>query len=395
MTTNSWLGLSLSECSRLAAAVCADRHDPVDVVAAVAASVITEPGDAIWGECAAQADHATVVGALVESATVEEFAAVLGLRPDAALRSAWARWTPRISLNATVAALEHAAHVRARVLLSTDEQWPAGLFDLGPHVPNVLFVRGSAELEWNRAIAIVGARAATGYGEYVAAEIAAELAASGCLIVSGGAYGIDGVAHRAALAEGEATVAFLAGGIDRLYPSGHTELLGQIAETGLLISETPCGTVPSKFRFLQRNRLIAAASQGTVVIEAGRRSGSLNTAGHAASIGRPLGAVPGPITSPASAGCHALLREAAAECVTSAEEVREMVWGPVEAPLIDYPAPELGRVRDALSNRAQPLEQVAASAGLAVTETAGLLAEAELAGWASSEAGLWRRVAAS
>lgn len=391
MTTTAWLGLSLTECDRLAALVGASDHDSVDVIAAVAASVIAEPGDATWGECIANADPATVVGAIVQSSGAEEFASTLDLQVDDVIRAGWARWSPRLSLHATVAAIEHAARVRARLLLPTDADWPPGLFDLGPHMPHVLYVRGDLRADWERAIAIVGARAATGYGEHVAAELAGELAAGGALIVSGAAYGIDGVAHRAALAEGEPTVAFLAGGIDRLYPSGHTELLGRIAATGLVISETPCGTIPSKFRFLQRNRLIAAASRATVVVEAGRRSGSLNTAGHAATLGRPLGAVPGPVTSPASAGCHYLLREGAAECVTDAETVRELVWGPQPVPLLDFPAAELGRVRDALNARGQTVEQLAAASGLAIAETAGWLAEGELTGWASESAGLWRR----
>ena len=151
-------------------------------------------------------------------------------------------------------------------------------------------------------------------------------AASGAVIVSGGAYGIDGAAHRAALGVGGATVALLAGGVDRAYPQGHQQLLRTIAASGAVVSEVPCGTAPTKWRFLSRNRIIAALSDATVVIEAGWRSGSLNTAGHAAALGRPLGAVPGPVTSAASAGCHRLLREYDARCVTTAAEVREL-WG--------------------------------------------------------------------
>ncbi|HKH07794.1 MAG TPA: DNA-processing protein DprA, partial [Agromyces sp.] len=119
--------------------------------------------------------------------------------------------------------------------------------------------------------------------------------------------------------------AFLAGGVDRFYPLGHESLLSRIAETGAVVSELACGAAPTKWRFLQRNRLIAAASDATVVLEAGMRSGSLNTAGHAAALGRPLGAVPGPVTSPASAGCHRLLREYDAVCVVDAEQMAELV----------------------------------------------------------------------
>ena len=173
-------------------------------------------------------------------------------------------------------------------------------------------------------IALVGARAATGYGEHVAMESSAGLVDRGFAIVSGGAYGIDGMAHRAALASDGTTIAFLAGGVDRFYPLGHESLLSRIAQTGAVVSELPCGAAPTKWRFLQRNRLIAAASEATVVLEAGIRSGSLNTAGHAAALGRPLGAVPGPVTSPASAGCHRLLREFDAVCVVDADQMAEL-----------------------------------------------------------------------
>src|SRR5690606_23806686 len=138
-------------------------------------------------------------------------------------------------------------------------------------------------------------------------------------------YGIDGMAHRAALASGGQTIAFLAGGVDRFYPSGHDALLTRIVECGAVVSELPCGSQPTKWRFLQRNRLIAAAGRATVVIEAGWRSGSLNTAGHAAALGSPRGAVPGPVTSAASAGCHRLIRDFDAICVTTPAEMAELI----------------------------------------------------------------------
>ena len=155
-------------------------------------------------------------------------------------------------------------------------------------------------------------------------EASAGLVDRGYAIVSGAAYGIDGMAHRAALASHGMTVAFLAGGVDRFYPSGHDALLGRIVDHGMVISELPCGSQPTRWRFLQRNRLIAAASLATIVIEAGWRSGSLNTAHHALSLSRPVGAVPGPVTSAASAGCHKLIRESLVTCVTSVDEMAEL-----------------------------------------------------------------------
>src|SRR5690606_31319799 len=200
--------------------------------------------------------------------------------------------------------------------------------------PIALWVRGNVSTVGSlpQSISLVGARAATGYGEHVAMDASASLVDRGYTIVSGAAYGIDGMAHRAALASGGQTLAFLAGGVDRFYPSGHDALLTRIVEKGAVVSELPCGSQPTKWRFLQRNRLIAAASRATVVVEAGWRSGSLNTAGHAAALGRPLGAVPGPVTSAASAGCHRLIREFTAVCVTDAGEMAEL------APLAGQPA---------------------------------------------------------
>lgn len=390
-SSTAWLGLSLAECQRLADVVGAAEYDPVDVVASAASSVIAEPGDSTWGDCVAERGVAEAVRALVESTSAVEFAKQLNCEANDAIAAGWQRWTPRLSQHATVAAIEHAASVRARMLLPSDPRWPAGLFDLGPHMPQALYLLGESEQNWPGAIAIVGARAATGYGEHVAAEFAGELAASGCLIVSGGAYGIDGVAHRAALAEDQPTVAFLAGGIDRLYPSGHRELLLRIAASGLVVSETPCGTAPSKWRFLQRNRLIAAASSATVVIEAGARSGSLNTASHAATLGRPVGAVPGPVTSPSSTGCHLLLRDFDATCVTNADQVRELIYGDGTLVEVEREAPEVLRVQDALTKRAQTVEQVAAASGLSVSETSGLLAQGELFGWARHTVDGWIR----
>lgn len=236
-------------------------------------------------------------------------------------------WMLRLDHAEQALCLPAAAAVGARLLIPGDDDWPAGVDDLGRHAPIVLWVRGAArDLGDDRpAIALVGARACSAYGQQVASEASWHLARRGVTILSGGAYGIDGAVHRAAIRAGGRTVAFLAGGVDRLYPAGHHALLEAIIDNGALVSEVPCGTAPTKWRFLQRNRLIAAASQATVVIEAGARSGSLNTAGHAAQLGRPLGAVPGPVTTAHSIGCHRLLREYDAICVTSGNEMSQLI----------------------------------------------------------------------
>ncbi|WP_258059867.1 DNA-processing protein DprA [Rathayibacter sp. AY1A7] len=246
----------------------------------------------------------------------------------AALQSGLARWRPRLDRRLLFRRLEIAERLGARLLLPGAPVWPESLDDLGPHAPLLLWLRGDpAAFDPPHRLALVGARAATGYGEHVAAELAAGVAARGVSVVSGGAFGIDAVAHRAALGSGGRTVAFLAGGADRLYPTAHADLLHRIIATPgcAVATEVPPGTTPTRWRFLQRNRLIAASTAGTVVVEAGARSGSLNTAGHAAALGRPLGAVPGPVTSASSAGCHRLLREYAATCVTSPADVLELL----------------------------------------------------------------------
>lgn len=307
-----------------------DGVRPLDVAAATILGFVSEPGDGVLGRLVAALGPARVAEGLLADRpsaelttdAVERGAAVSVHEVAAGLQ----RWRPRLDHAAFVRTLAQAARVGARLVLPADDDWPAGVRDLDAHAPLTLWVRGRvAALAQTPSIALVGARAATRYGEHVAIEAAAGLVDRGFAVVSGGAYGIDGTAHRSALAGAGTTVAFLAGGIDRFYPAGHEALLTRIADTGAVVSEMPCGAAPTRWRFLQRNRLIAAAAQATVVLEAGMRSGSLNTAGHAAALGRPLGAVPGPVTSPASAGCHRLLREFDAVCVTDAAQMAELV----------------------------------------------------------------------
>jgi DNA processing protein len=247
---------------------------------------------------------------------------------------------------------EHAttrlAGVGGRFLIPGDGEWPTQLMALGAAAPIGLYVVG-AELRVGaaRSVAIVGSRAATDYGSVVASEIATDLGLRGWSVVSGGAYGIDAAAHRGALASGGSTIAALAFGIDTVYPRGHAELFERItAEGGCLIAELPPGATPTKPRFLLRNRIIAALTRGTVVVEAQLRSGALNTAAHARRLGRPVMVVPGPVTSANSAGCHKLARDDdPARIVTDAAEVIEEVG--LVGELAERRDP-LARVRDAL-----------------------------------------------
>ena len=208
-----------------------------------------------------------------------------------------------------------------------DPEWPSQLDALADTAPYALWLRGPADLRYGclRSVAVVGARAATTYGIRIAAELGAELADRRCTVVSGGALGIDAAAHRGALAADGTTVAVLAGGVDHAYPPRNDGLFAEIAQRALLVSEWPPGSTPTRLRFLVRNRVIAALTKGTVVIEADVRSGALNTAKYARELNRPVMAVPGPIGSVVSRGCHKWLREGMATCVSSAAEVMDTV----------------------------------------------------------------------
>ncbi|MGW1541049.1 DNA-processing protein DprA [Streptomyces sp. NPDC002309] len=222
--------------------------------------------------------------------------------------------------------LEVAGAAGVRFVRPGTAEWPGQLDDLGDARPLGLWVRGPAGLRiWAlRSVAVVGARACTEYGAHMAVTVAAGLAERGWVVVSGGAYGVDGAAHRGALGAGGATVAVLACGVDRPYPRGHTQLIGRIAEQGLVVGELPPGDHPTPSRFIVRNRVIAALTRGTVVVEAALRSGSLVTARAAQRLGRHTMGVPGPATSAQSAGVHELLR-GEATLVTDAAEVVELV----------------------------------------------------------------------
>jgi len=228
-----------------------------------------------------------------------------------------------------------------RLVCPGDPEWPEQLADLGDEQPYALWLRGSADLRFNclRSVAMVGSRAATAYGSYVAAEFAASVAARGWAVISGGAFGVDASAHRGALGADGVTVAVLACGVDVPYPVGHAELLEAVAAQGVIVSEWPPGRTVSRLRFLVRNRVIAALATGTLVVEAGERSGAVNTARHARDLGRRLMAVPGPVTSDQSAGCHRIIRDWQGTLVTTAAEVIEHLSPVGAAPLEPTPTP--------------------------------------------------------
>lgn len=376
-----------------------DLDDPLLV--AVAWARLAEPGDPAVG--ALVATHGQT-GALRWLLAPQDG---LGPREGALHR----RLTTRLDVLDPEREVRGIERLGGLVLHPGDPRWPVGLRELGVAAPHCLWVRGDVRLvsaACEGGVAIVGARASTTYGEHVAGELAAALAAEGRVVVSGGAYGIDAVAHRVALAVGGRTMAVMAGGLDRYYPSGNADLLARVAREGALVAEVGPGSAPSRSRFLTRNRLIAALSVGCVVVEAGWRSGTLSTANHAADLLRPVGAVPGPVTSAASAGCHRLLRSGQAVCVTDAAEVGELL-GPMGTSLApEMPDADVARARDApagLAERerrvwealpvrgaASPMS-VARVSGLEPAETRRALGRLELAGYAAREGARYRRTA--
>lgn len=341
-------------------------EDRLDAFAESAWSFLVEPGDRIAGALIREYGPSDALARILSRPAASTLALDDVTATDAA--EALARWEPRMETPALFRSLSSAATLGIRLVRNTDPEWPSGLNDLGDNGARVLWVRGetSALPSLESSVAIVGARASTGYGEHVAMDFAAGFVSRGYAVVSGGAYGIDGMAHRATLACGGTTIAIMAGGLDNLYPSGHEELLRRIMATGAVVSEVPPGGAPTRWRFLQRNRLIAAMAGGTVVIEAGYRSGSLNTATHARDLDRPLGVVPGPITSGQSAGCHRLLRtNPAAQLVTSVADVIELITGTISGEGIDArDSDETVRVMDALTNSARSVETIAQRSGL-------------------------------
>lgn len=349
---------------------------------------LTEPRDA------------GVATLLEESGAVE---ALVRLRAgQLPARSGWDVRLPELDLDGIARA---ARHHGVRVLVPGDPEWPVAL-DRLREPPYCLFVRGDPDIAAlvDRSVAIVGSRAATEYGLRVAADLADGLASRGFTIVSGAAYGVDSAAHRAALAAAGPTVAVLACGADRAYPTAHRGMLDQIADVGAVVSEVPVGCAPYRSRFLARNRIIALLARATVVVEANLRSGSLTTAKAARVHHLPVGAVPGPVTSMTSAGCHALVRETDAVLVTDAAEVAELAARIGEDLLPDTggrarpaaPGDDLDeesyRVWSAVPLRGgATIDRLASAGGVAPRRLVGILAVLEADGLVTKAAGRWRK----
>lgn len=300
-----------------------------DRIARAALTRLFEPGDtvarALVGTLGAYAALRIVTG--------EQPAHTFRHITDEDLAAGLTRWAGRLSEMDPERDLAAIERLGGGFLIPGDEHWPAGLDDL-PDAPYGLWYRGNLAHGIpapERCVALTGSRDSTSYGAAVTGDIAYHLAQREICIISGLAYGIDAHAHRGALAgsagEGPATIAVAAGGLDRDYPAGNADLAAALRVHGLIVSEQPPGTAPTRYRFLQRGRIIAALAGVTCVVEARWRSGALNTAYHAETIARHVAAVPGSIHSANSAGCHRLLRDGVAVLVTGAADISEILAG--------------------------------------------------------------------
>ncbi len=355
-----------------------------------------EPGSALMHDYLESVGPIAAAGALARVQAPAHIQALIGARHD---------------VDRVASDLASAAAIGARLIIPDDPEWPENTLHAmhvatamgvdGIAAPLALWVRGRGDLSdlTRRAVAIVGSRASTSYGTEQAASLGFGLAGRGWTVISGGAFGIDAAAHRGALSAGAPTIAVLAGGIDRAYPAAHAALFEQVAKDGLLVSEWPPGCTPYRHRFLIRNRLIAALSSGCVVVEASARSGARHTAGRARDLGRPVMAVPGPVTSAMSVGTHALLRDTEARLVTRVEHVIEEIGllGVDLAPLDrgedtvrDALTPVQARTLEALPSR-RPLmpDEIARAAGVSVLEVLASLPALEARGLVECHDGTW------
>ena len=311
----------------------APLDDVVERFARVVWTHIGAPGDTVAGSLVQHLGATTALTAVVEQWPLrlmrsaledgEEPGPVLDLHALAAQLRAWRE---RFIVD-VFRSLRTAAECGATVLIPSDPQWPRGLADLGPEMPYALWVRGHTDrmIRLERSLAVIGARAATVYGSAVTSESVSELVREGIAIVNSGSFGIDGAALRAAVGSTGSAFAVISSGVDVTYPHAHAELFEDVIETGAVVTERPPHTAPSRWSFLSRNRILAALSSGTVLMEGSHRSGALLTAQRALQLGRPVGAVPGQVDSPSAGGCLTMIRDHGATLVTGHEDMSRLL----------------------------------------------------------------------
>lgn len=363
-----------------------DCDDPQIIRRArIALACVCEPGEAGLADLIDRRGPTSVVAALLAGSNVP-------IPRSSAIAA-------RLAELDLAAQLSRVQDIGARIVVPGESEWPGQLDDLRAHRPLALWCWGEANLRLHAltSVAMVGARACTRYGEMVAREWSAVLASERTSVVSGGAYGIDGAAHRGALAVDGTTMCVLAGGVDQAYPRGHEGLFAQIVERGVLVSEAPMGETVRRRRFLTRNRLIAALATATCVVEAAHRSGSSRTATYAAELNRFVFAVPGPVTSETSVGTHRLIQDRVATLAGDVDDLRSALRTLKVNPVVSSESPRLPaamqEVLDALpgsTHRGLSPEATAVRCGLPTQQTRVWLLRAQREGYArSDDDGLW------
>ena len=344
-------------------------------------AMITEPGDRMAGALARSLgrlalvellfdglDTATVVAALKAAGELDGSRQSFG-DLEGTLADSRQRWLPRFSKSRLEHLFSQSAALNLQLVTAEDTNWPAGLDDLQDSAPAMLFVEGDPATlsKLSQAVSIVGSRAASSYGLKVTSSLVRELAKVSRITVSGGALGIDAQVHRSSLEQKLPTVAVMAGGMDRKYPSANFRLFKQVIERGALLSEMPPGVAPTRWRFLQRNRLIAALTPTTVVIEAGIRSGSIRTANNALELSRELYAVPGSVLSGTSLGTNSLLADSKAQVLC---DLKYFATGSENKSTQLIESSLANRAQDAIRESNFPtLPEVAKLAGLTISES--------------------------
>ena len=370
----------------------------IDLKAAATWSLLCEPGDSMAGMLR------RVIGieeSLFEIRRAKSAKDILPLLQNdhfrapqfvSTLEESLECWQRRLSTVNVDKSLDVVFSLGGFLVSAQSRDWPVGLIDLGDSAPAVIWAIGNRDVLQNqKTVSLVGARTSSAYGLEVTRDLARAAVSKDFIVVSGGALGIDAQAHKSTLDAGGQTIAVMAGGLNRLYPSKNLDLFEEIKQSGLLVSEMPPGTSPARWRFLQRNRLIAALGRATVVVEAGFRSGSINTAGHANELDRPVGAVPGPINSTRSAGCHRLIRERRAELIATPADLFELLNLrnlEVEKPSFELTASQV-RALDSFGYFGQEVERVASISGLTRNEASFVLESLEKLGLVTRTSNGW------
>jgi DNA processing protein len=353
----------------------------LELASAGCIAMITEPGDRMAGALARSLGKLVLVDLLIDG--LETRAVVQALQQlgqldscrqsfgdlEGTLSDSRQRWLPRLSKSRLEHLFSQSAALKLKLVTAEDSNWPAGLDDLHDSAPALLFIEGelSTLADLSQAVSIVGSRVATSYGLQVTSSLVRELAQVSRPTVSGGAVGIDAQVHRASIERELPTLAVMAGGMDRKYPSANFKLFKKISDQGALLSELPPGVAPTRWRFLQRNRLIAALTPTTVVIEAGIRSGSIRTANNALELCRELYAVPGSVLSGTSLGTNALIADNKAQILC---DLKYFATGAQTMPNQQIESALAKRAQDAIRESGFPsLPEVAKLAGLTLSES--------------------------